>query len=96
MSNYWNNEAPVEPLALPNPLGIHCVECTVWDPCGPCQGQIEAEATWLADQLQEYLAAKLLAFLATGERCSRLAYEVGVEDHGTCRVCTLPGICHEV
>jgi hypothetical protein len=41
------------------------------------------------------LDAKLARFLASGERCDRLQYEVGVEDHGVCRICTLPGVCHE-
>jgi hypothetical protein len=43
------------------------------------------------------LDRKLADFLAAGSdvRCNRTQWEVGVEDHGICRVCTLPGICHE-
>lgn len=29
---------------LPNPIGIHCVECTKRRPCSACRTQIEAEA----------------------------------------------------
>jgi hypothetical protein len=53
-------------------------------------------ATHAATDILDAMATKLTDFLASGERCRRTEWEVGVEDHGVCRVCTLPGICHEV
>jgi hypothetical protein len=74
----------------PQPRGID-PEARLW-----FNGNMSNTATHAATDILDAMATKLTDFLASGERCRRTEWEVGVEDHGVCRVCTLPGICHEV
>jgi len=36
-------------VALANPWGIHCAECTADEPCDPCAGQIRAETEYVRE-----------------------------------------------
>jgi hypothetical protein len=42
MSSTHDHNAEAAPI-IPNPLGIHCVDCAPFSPCGSCLAQILAE-----------------------------------------------------
>lgn len=73
---------PMTVIHTTNPSGVHCPNCSVHAPCGPCQAQIDAETAWTSGRT--YTPDPLCRIACEGHICRNGKGQILTGDNGDC------------